>query len=723
MAEEIKDNTTEAVTPIREKFGLVEMDFTRYPGVDLYCDGAVEDEILSIVKELAPVEYAGAIEEHKNWPVLYHMSPLRENIVDWIPMDKTSKVLEVGSGCGAITGAFARKAGSVTCVDLSKKRSTINAYRHGECENVTIHVGNFKDIEPDLPADYDYICLIGVFEYGISYIGGDAPFETFLQILMTHLAPGGRIVIAIENKLGLKYFAGCKEDHLGTWFSGIENYANGGGVRTFSRSGLENIFLRCGVTNYHFYYPYPDYKFMTTVYSDDYLPGKGELCNNLRNFDRDRMLLFDEKHAFDGIVEDGLFPVFSNSFVAVLGEPLPVKFAKYSNDRAPEFSIRTEIDRFTRQELIEPEEEFDENGEPNEPQVITYDVAVVRKYPACEEAKNHIRGMEVAYRQLSERYAGSKLEINRCQLVEEGDELYAEFEYVPGVPLTQLLDACVERNDTEGFKALFNEYLERIGYNSEYPVSNYDLIFSNILVDGDTWTMIDYEWTFGKAIEARESAFRAIYCYLLEDEKRNAIDMDSILASLDITESDAENYREQEANFQSFVTGKRLSMGEMRNLIGKEVLEPIKWLDKMHGSDDILRVQVYEDKGQGFVEAESYFVKDAFISETMIETELAVDGNVRVLRIDPCFDSCVVRILELTFNGQPVDYTNKKILKINGRIAKPSTLIFPTVDPNINIYLTELERKGENTLNIKLEVARVPLAMTEEMAKSVKRIF
>lgn len=49
---------------------------------------------------------------------------------------------------------------------------------------------------------------------------------------------------------------------------------------------------------------------MTTLYSDRYLPGKGELSNNLRNFDRDRMLLFDEKNAFDGILEEKLFPVF-----------------------------------------------------------------------------------------------------------------------------------------------------------------------------------------------------------------------------------------------------------------------------------------------------------------------------------------------------------------------------------------------------------------------------
>lgn len=170
-----------------EYIGKIALDLSKYPGEDFYCDGAVEDELLSIVRDFSVVEYAKAIEERKNWPVLYHLSPLRENIVDWVPMKKSDKVLEVGSGCGAITGAFSRKAGSVTCVDLSKKRSMINAYRHSECENVTIHVGNFKDIEPDLENDFDYICLIGVFEYGQSYIGGDTPYEDFLKILMPHL--------------------------------------------------------------------------------------------------------------------------------------------------------------------------------------------------------------------------------------------------------------------------------------------------------------------------------------------------------------------------------------------------------------------------------------------------------------------------------------------------------------------------------------------------------
>ena len=45
-----------------------------------------------------------------------------------------------------------------------------------------------------------------------------------LRRIAGHLAPGGKLVIAIENRLGLKYWAGCTEDHVGKYFESLENY-------------------------------------------------------------------------------------------------------------------------------------------------------------------------------------------------------------------------------------------------------------------------------------------------------------------------------------------------------------------------------------------------------------------------------------------------------------------------------------------------------------------
>lgn len=686
----------------REQIGKVWLDLNKYPGEDFYCDGAVEDEILEIVRDYSAVEYQKMTEEKKSWPIFYHLSSQRENIVEFLPIGKEDKVLEVGSGCGAITGAFARKASSVTCVDLSKKRSTINAYRHSESENVTIHVGNFKDIEPQLPTDYDYICLIGVFEYGQSYIGGENPFAEFLQILKKHLKETGRIVIAIENKYGLKYFAGCMEDHLGTYFSGIENYTAGGGVRTFSRNGLEKIFRECGIKQYHFYYPYPDYKFMTTLYSDKKQPRQGELSNNLRNFDRDRMLLFDEKNAFDGLCKDELFPVFSNSYLVVLGEELEVNYAKYSNDRAPQYQIKTVIAEWG-------------DGQKE-----------VRKYPLNESAREHIANMVTAYEGLKARYEGSDLQVNKCKLIDKDGEYYIRFEFAEGKPLAEYMDECLDKQDDEGFMKLFEEYLEHIGYKEEYPVADYDLVFSNILIDGDKWTLIDYEWTFGKAVETKEVAFRAIYCYLLENEKRNCIPLERILDRLGITQKDAEDYRKQERDFQKFVTGKYLSMGEMRELIGGRIYEPQKWMHRVQGQGNIFRVQIYKDMGNGYREEESEFIEDAFQGENLIEFEYVFDGNVQNLRIDPAFASCICKVREMTLNGEAVSLTTHGILYVNGKVMKGKegiSVVFPTADPNMNISIHKLQPKAENRLYLKMEIVQLPIEMAEDIQRSIKKLF
>ncbi len=688
-----------------EQIGKITLDLSKYPGEDLYCDGAVEDELLDIVQKYSQVEYPQLIEQRKSWPILYHLSPLRENIVDFVPLSPRDKVLEVGSGCGAITGALARKSGSVTCVDLSKKRSMINAYRHSDCDNITIHVGNFQDIEPGLPRDFNCICLIGVFEYGRGYIGGDHPYEEFLRILMGHLAPGGRILIAIENKYGLKYFAGCKEDHLGSYFSGIENYQEGSNARTFSRQGLEKIFQSCGVKEYHFYYPYPDYKFMTAIYSEKRQPGRGELSNNLRNFDRDRMVLFDEKLAFDGIVEEGLFSVFANSYMAVIGDPLPVQYVKYSNDRAREFRIRTEICQ-------------DSQGR-----------TVVRKFPLTEEATEHVRRMAWACEKLTERYRGSGLSINRCRLAGQGNDLHAEFEYVAGRPLTELLDECLEKGDQEGFWRYFERYVELIGYQQEYPVTDFDLVFSNLLVDGDHWTLIDYEWTFEKSMEARELAFRAVYCYLLENEKRSRLDLDRVLSTLEITEEQAQEYRDRELKFQQYVEGRTASMAALRERIGRKLRDPKKLVQNQENYENLTRVQVYEDTGGGYTEDCSRFLEQGYEEDGHIELELEFPGNVQRMRIDPAMDCGICNIMELRFNGERVPLNTPKVLTVNGKQIKSKaedgsvylTVIFPTSDPNISIDISRLQPGEVNILYIRLEYRQIPRQMAEDVSQAIKK--
>lgn len=301
----------------KEKIGGVTLDYAWYPGEDLYSDGDVEEELLTIAKEYKEGEYDQVIAQRKSWPVLYHFSKIRQNIINWLPVTKDHKVLEIGAGCGALTGALADMAGRVTCVELSKKRSQINAYRNKERDNIEILVGNYQDIEKGL-GRYDLITMIGVFEYARGYIGGDDPYVEMLRQAVGHLAPGGKIVIAIENRIGLKYWSGFTEDHVGRYHEGLEGYPGTESVRTFSRPALCKIIRQAGEFQAYFYYPFPDYKLPMVIYSDEYLPKPGEITENFPNFDRERILAFSEGRVLDSLIQDGLLPQFANSFLVIL---------------------------------------------------------------------------------------------------------------------------------------------------------------------------------------------------------------------------------------------------------------------------------------------------------------------------------------------------------------------------------------------------------------------
>ena len=72
------------------------LNTTFYKDEDLYSDGDVEDVIIEIIAENKPEQYVQAIGKNMNWPVYYHLTHLRKNILNWYPFRKDSSILEIG---------------------------------------------------------------------------------------------------------------------------------------------------------------------------------------------------------------------------------------------------------------------------------------------------------------------------------------------------------------------------------------------------------------------------------------------------------------------------------------------------------------------------------------------------------------------------------------------------------------------------------------------------
>lgn len=112
-----------------------------------------------------------------------------------------------------------------------------------------------------------------------------------------------------------------------------------------------------GFHNTYFYYPYPDYKLPTVIYSQDVLPSKKDTINseNFRDYSSadKNTLIANEKKLYTDIVENGVFEFFANSFLvecsdsSQLGE---ITFARLTSERKEQYRMAT---RFTKQNTVE----------------------------------------------------------------------------------------------------------------------------------------------------------------------------------------------------------------------------------------------------------------------------------------------------------------------------------------------------------------------------------
>ena len=233
------------------------------------------------------------------------------------------------------------------------------------------------------------------------------------------------MILAIENRFGLKYWAGCTEDHFGTLFEGLEGYPETKGVKTFTKKELTAILEKAGNLKASWYYPFPDYKLPMTIYSDRRLPLKGELNRMEENFDRLRLQLFQESAVYDSLLDNEMFPEFSNSFLLLIGkeeQKSEIVYSKFSNERIERFAIRTDIcepGRFAR---------------------------YVKKLPAVSSAMPHIKNLEYIQRELNSLYEKEGLELNNCHFEKDG----AVLEYLEGVTLEERLDRASFSGEDRG---------------------------------------------------------------------------------------------------------------------------------------------------------------------------------------------------------------------------------------------------------------------------------
>jgi glycosyltransferase involved in cell wall biosynthesis/SAM-dependent methyltransferase len=518
---------------------------TNYKGI-AYSDGdATEIKLGKIIREATDVSVLShELGQHcTDWATLYHLSSTRGNILRPFESYLGGSTLEIGAGCGAISRYLGECGGQVLSLEGSPRRAEMAASRTRDLDNVIVLTERFDDFTTD--HKFDVITLVGVLEYASMFSNTEEPALGMLERIRSMLKPDGHLFIAIENQLGLKYFAGAPEDHLGVPMYGIEGRYLKGQPKTFGRKELTALIQKAGFHQSEFLAPSPDYKLPHSITTERGLNSKTFDASALawQNVKKDPQLpaetFFDLGQAWPVVIDNGLGMEMANSFL-----------------------ISASLD-----------------DKPTVPtNVLAFHFSTGRKTAYCKESRfvETPDGVEVQYRRLNANITDTEADEFLYILPERdsyirGHILSEDFLEIAATPDWTIKDfgAFLKRYMT-CLEALLarQDFAMPLDHVSQMLPGNFiDAVPQNIVIKEDmTPALIDIEWDMTAGVSLGHLLMRALLLLIasanpfvassVPPSRRQFIVGVFEAAGLSVTGTQLESYIAKEADFQKKVTGK-----------------------------------------------------------------------------------------------------------------------------------------------------------------------
>ena len=145
--------------------------------------------------------------------VLYALSDIRRNLMDWMDFSGQEHVLQLGSDYGVITGLLAERCASVAVVDERDENLVVNQKMNEAHTNISyIKAVDFQKMESvEKEGKYDLIVLRAD--------RPDMDIKECFTRLSSYLSENGKLIFACENALGLNFLSGAVHDEDETAFT------------------------------------------------------------------------------------------------------------------------------------------------------------------------------------------------------------------------------------------------------------------------------------------------------------------------------------------------------------------------------------------------------------------------------------------------------------------------------------------------------------------------
>lgn len=584
-----------------------------------YSDGEETERYLDeVFSEEADLSVASASLQRRivDWPTEYHLSSARANLLRPYNFSSVGKVLELGSGCGAMSRYLGELGLEVDAIEGSAVRARLGRMRCQDLDNVRVVNANYNDLSfPE--GHYDLVLFVGVIEYAHKFHPNAASDrDAAIQILREArrlLAPGGVVLVAIENRLGLKYMLGAHEDHYGKRFVGTDGYQRSAGIATYSRPEWKALSADAGFAALAFSYPFPDYKLPRVVLSDQYISANPAASNHLdgmlsRDYHAPTTRSVTETMCWQAAASGGFLGDVANSFCLLLGDD-PARLNAIQDfdfchgagsGRRPQFAV------VTRKQA---------------------GATVVTKTPLIDAADSD-----------------NEVSTENNAIVQE---LSAQ-PYFPGQLLSArwLRDIVIYARRDE-FEEDLRAYYAFLVDAADQGTLQIDLLPINIIVDAQgAWRVFDQEWRVDWPLTPAFVLFRALlhfivnnWIYLREFLKwlelqtvRDFVEFGFHTNMIHLSEG-LDEFIEQETRFQRAISSD-LAMTDVQGLLDTVFDFAGEGVAGTHG--DIYPQLFWRDADQGFSDARSASLAiSPDPAPTTLVFEVASEGTLAALRLNP----------------------------------------------------------------------------------------
>ena len=252
---------------------------------------------------------------------------IQKGLLQWYPFQSDSQILYIGSEKDAVAELLAGYSAKLTTVF---------------CDSIIEETWKRSNTKT-----FDYIVAIEALE--------QYPNPTqVLYCLREVLKEDGKMLLGMNNRLGIRYFCGDRDPYTKRNFDGVEGYRLAYSKkedvfqgRCYSQREIKQMLEEAGWEFFHFFSVLPDLKNPSLLYEENILPNE-DLANRLfPTYNDPETVFLEEASLYGGLIESGLFHTMANAYLIECsqnGERSSVQQITCSMERGRERALFTIIE-------------------------------------------------------------------------------------------------------------------------------------------------------------------------------------------------------------------------------------------------------------------------------------------------------------------------------------------------------------------------------------------